>query len=367
MTDSISGTPFSLQFVLAKLQEAGVNNRCLQQNLVNFDVEDITNGAAFMSHIFKLNLHWNMTTATELFKEVSDSDLHDAELKKAQEEHPDNAEEFLTLAHSREILFYQLFPTYEKTLKLPKFYYGFEFSEKHTDGLIIMEDLTPKATTIKMLPGMNDEQVLSMMDELARIHTVSWKHPDWMTQLVNLERSEEFMCFTRTVTESLKQLKPEWFAELVDQLLPIFTTDILENVVYDTDRFGFPPAAVHGDLWASNIMQPCEDIARLLSLNTTGIYRRANTQRLLKRYTDKVTEFMDGKALFTLQTIEQAYEEAMPYVATYTGFGAPMYYNMPSVVGHGAEKAANQLELLSRVHMFFQDTLTVINKHNKTQ
>jgi len=170
--------------------------------------------------------------------------------------------------------------------------------------LIIMEDMTPTAVTITMLPGMNDEQTVSMIDELATLHVTSWKHPEWMDTIKNLERSEQFMEFSKKMSDTLKKIKPEWFEELVDKLAPIYNIDVLDDVAYEEDRFGFPASVVHGDLWASNILwkknengeatseveavidwqmihsgNPCEDIARLLSLNTSGTYRRANTKK----------------------------------------------------------------------------------------
>jgi len=311
-------------------------------------------------------------------------------LKKKEDDDPVLVEAFLENAHSREILFYQQFSTYSKSLKIPKFYYGFEFSTKHTNGLIIMEDMTPTAVTIPMLPGMNDEQVISMIDELAELHVTSWKHPEWMETIKNLERSKKFMEFCKKTTDTLRKIKPEWFEDLLTKLEPIFDIAILDDIAYEGNRFGFPASVVHGDLWSSNILwrknengeatsevqavidwqmihagNPCEDIARLLSLNTSGQYRRANTKKLLKQYTAKVTELMDGKPLFTFEQIEEAYKCAMPFMATYTGFGTPMYYNMASVVGEGKEKAAKQLELLSRARMFFEDTLAVVSAKNQ--
>jgi len=219
-----------------------------------------------------------------------------------------------------------LFSTYNKSLKIPKFYYGFEFSLKHTNGLIIMEDMTPTAVTIRMLPGMTDEQTVSMIDELAKLHVTSWKHPEWMDTMKNMEKSEAFMQFVKQMTQTLKDIKTEWFEDLLGKLEPIFSLDVFDDVAYEDDRFGFPPSAVHGDLWSSNILwkkngngeataeveavidwqmihsgNPCEDIARLLSLNTSGSYRRANTTKLLKQYTAKVTELMGGKPLFTFE------------------------------------------------------------------
>lgn len=50
----------------------------------------------------------------------------------------------------------------------------------------------------------------------------------------------------------------------------------------------------------------------------------------------------------------------MRYIALLTGFGAPMYYNMHSVVGDGKDRAKNQMELLLRVKMFFEDALNAL-------
>lgn len=54
-----------------------------------------------------------------------------------------------------------------------------------------MEDLTPRALTVGVLPGFNDAQVLALVAEIARVHTVSWQNPDWLrligTDPINVE------------------------------------------------------------------------------------------------------------------------------------------------------------------------------------
>lgn len=47
---------------------------------------------------------------------------------------------------------------------------------------------------------------------------------------------------------------------------------------------------------------PCEDLARLLSANASGKYRRENTNRLLRYYQDKVEGYL-GYSLFTFDQV----------------------------------------------------------------
>jgi aminoglycoside phosphotransferase (APT) family kinase protein len=85
---------------------------------------------------------------------------------------------------------------------------------------------------------------------------------------------------------------------------------------------------VHADLWAANVLwekdsdgnatdklaaiidwqclhlgNPCEDLVRILNLNTSGKYRRENEAKLLEYYAEKVAEFMGGNAPFTLEQV----------------------------------------------------------------
>ena len=123
---------------------------------------------------------------------------------------------------------------------------------------------------------------------------------------------------------------------------------------YTGTQFGIPACIVHGDLWAPNVLwekdaegrasdrlaaiidwqcihsgNPCEELQRILSVNTSGEYRRQNTERLLRFYAEKVAEHMpDGRAPFTVENVRfdslgilcilflqlrEAYRQAMPF------------------------------------------------------
>lgn len=73
---------------------------------------------------------------------------------------------------------------------------------------------------------------------------------------------------------------------------------------------------------------------------------------------NKVEELMGGKAPFTFDQLLEAYDGSMGYVALFLGFGAPMYYHMPAVVGtDDSKKEEHRVELLDRTKCFFEDTL----------
>jgi hypothetical protein len=93
----------------------------------------------------------------------------------------------------KEIRFYQLFPRLESGLRLPKFFYGYGYDPKHSDGLILMEDLTPRGTTIPVLPGFSDAQVLDLLTEVARVHAVSWRFPGWEKEIGSDPISLDFL------------------------------------------------------------------------------------------------------------------------------------------------------------------------------
>jgi len=344
-----------------------------------------------MSHIHKLTLNWKresrVTEPRSLILKVPGFVNTMAHKENETVNSPvENANEWLEMSHSREILFYEIFSHCTPPLKLPRFYYGFEFRMKHENGLIIMEDLTPTSRTIKMLPGANETQVVSMIGEIARVHTASWALKDWVKKLPNFVEAEGFLREMRTLTGVLRTLNPEKFGRLVDELLPQYTMENFTKTTYEDEKHGFPANAVHGDLWMSNVLwkmdsvgeatneisaiidwqmihagNPCEDLARFLALNTSGEFRRANTDRLLKLYAERVAELSPArKAPFTLEQLRTAYIDALLPVAMFLGFGAPMYYDMDSVVGteNDSERKAKQAELLQRVQMFFEDTLT---------
>jgi len=399
----VDGAPFTIDFVLEKLRESDPHKlvKCTTQNLLHHSIENITCGKAFMSQIHKLTFTWkepgifpqSVILKVPGYNNVSagmfDDDRAPQQQKDVKEvaeaSEANTANTFLEFAHSREIIFYQTFSHYDPQLKLPKLFYGYEFNMKHNKGLIIMEDMTPVAKSIPMIPGVDEAHVASMISEIARFHCASWTHRDWLEKMPNGPSDKGFLDEMRTMTARLKQIDPARFDDLIDAFLPLYTMRNCSICTYADDRYGFPPCVIHGDLWAPNVLwridtngeptsevsaiidwqmihagNPAEDLARYLAINTTHQYRRENTDRLLKLYAAKVSELSHRKvAPFTLENLQLAYQDAMLPVAMFLGFGAPMYHNMDSVVGKegDSDREAKQSELLDRVKAFIEDTL----------
>lgn len=404
----VDGTPFTIEFLLDKISPG--ENFPHFKDLESFEVKNITE-SAFMSSIYKVKLNWKTnknaprsvvlkvpgphTELWENFLGGNEAEKDEAsgtdpgmgnEAEKDETSGTDlGVSEFLEIAHSREIEFYKMFSAYKPKLKLPKFYYGYKYSKSNRDGLIIMEDMTQGSTIVKVLPGFNDVQILAVVDEIAKMQSISWKHPEWKQIVSQYSIELGFIREMKNVMSNLKTIKPDPFERLVEKITPIF--DHYENIQtrgdYDEESLtGIPPCVVHADLWAPNLLwtkdsegnpsnelaaiidwqtvhpgNPCEDILRLISLNTSGEYRRNNTQRILKYYMERVEEYMNGKAPFTFDQLNSAYKNVLPFAALYLGFGAPLYYTMDSVVGVGEQRERNREELLSRVELFFEDTI----------
>ncbi|KAL3109918.1 hypothetical protein niasHT_016534 [Heterodera trifolii] len=282
--------------------------------------------------------------------------------------------DYLAKAHKREIAFYDCYHRLDPSNRfLPKLFYGAEYDSQHHEGLIIMEDLSDRACCVPMLPGLSDAQVRAVITALARMHSTAWTHrTELMGELWKDGTASECWAleplFVDSMVEAGKDLakRPSGWEESIGEI-----------------NGRFPACIVHADLWAPNILwtknaegqasdqlcaiidwqtvhsgNPCEDIGRLLSLNTTSAYRRANINHLLEFYAKKVAEFMGGNAPFTLAQLKKAFVGAMPYVMMFFCFGTTNYCTMESVVGKEgtAKREENRAELFDRVRSFIEDT-----------
>lgn len=69
-----------------------------------------------------------------------------------------------------------------------------------------MEDLTPKGTTIPVLPGLNDAQVLEVLNEMAKIHSTSWRFPEWEKHISTHGGEDTFRDLIRGMDDGAKRL-----------------------------------------------------------------------------------------------------------------------------------------------------------------
>uniref|UniRef100_A0AC34RFU2 CHK kinase-like domain-containing protein n=1 Tax=Panagrolaimus sp. JU765 TaxID=591449 RepID=A0AC34RFU2_9BILA len=376
----ISDSNFSIDFVLEKL--SNFYSDCCLDLLEDFHAEDITHGSAFFSRIFRVEFCWknSKTWPKSIILKVPGIQ----QVGKFQNDEEDEMLDYLEYCHSNEIRIYEFLHDESKkqgiTLKIPKVYYGSDFSRHHNNGLIIMDDLSKIGGTLRLLPGLNNAQIESVIQELAKIHVLTWKNGSFIKNHIGKPQMGNFVVEMTEMAQKLRELDPKIFNPLIDEIQKIFTPKTAELSYYTDSKFGFPATLIHSDLWSANIIfsknenvitddllaiidwqcaeggNPGVDIGRLLAINTSSSYRRKNTKRLLKLYFTAVNEEMNGQELFTFEQLEAAYDASMGYAAMYMGFGVPHYYHMPAVVG-SKNQESQQIELLDRTKCFFEDTI----------
>uniref|UniRef100_A0A1I7YVX7 CHK domain-containing protein n=1 Tax=Steinernema glaseri TaxID=37863 RepID=A0A1I7YVX7_9BILA len=388
LDDLIESTAFSVDFVLKHVRRVSGNEALLPENLRGINVLDITGGSAFFARVLKVSFEWKdsqMEPKSVVLKVPRVQEIASPGLTNEEEEKKEDADHvYLEVAHSREVQFYSDFANRPNGLRLPVFYYGSEYSRRHDKGVLIMEDLSRFSTTVNILPGLTNEQIENLIDELARLVALSWKERSWVEPMVANpeEEQEDFIQEMRSISLELNRLDAR-FKPLLERLAPLYTVASMDMSSYKEDKYGFPAALVHGDLWAPNILwrtdengavtskigavidwqcvhagNPLEDVGRLLVLNTTSAYRRANQRRLLQLYVEKLREYCGGESPLHEENVDDAFCAAMPYVTMFLGFGVPMYCSMPSVVRQDPKnKAADSAELLDRTFCFFEEVI----------
>uniref|UniRef100_A0A914DUF6 Uncharacterized protein n=1 Tax=Acrobeloides nanus TaxID=290746 RepID=A0A914DUF6_9BILA len=149
MDHVIPETPFTIDFVLEQIKNSKWHKGCDLKNLISYESKEIGKGVAFLSRIMRLNFSWNDPTIrpTSIVLKVPGiqdyKKLMPANSSKEELEYlDDQGERHLEVAHG-----------------VPKFFYGHQYSRQHNKGLMILEDLSIRASTMRMFPGLTNEQV----------------------------------------------------------------------------------------------------------------------------------------------------------------------------------------------------------------
>lgn len=149
---------------------------------------------------------------------------------------------YLEYCHSNEIRSYKFLLEESRKqnipLKIPNIYYGSDYSRHHKDGLIIMDDLSGEGRTLKLLPGLNNEQVEAVIDELAKIHVICWKNNTFVKTNIDKPDGNEFIEAMKQISNQLRDLDPPVFNPLMDRMEKIFTPKVTSYVHYKDSQFG---------------------------------------------------------------------------------------------------------------------------------
>uniref|UniRef100_A0A914Y2Z6 CHK kinase-like domain-containing protein n=1 Tax=Panagrolaimus superbus TaxID=310955 RepID=A0A914Y2Z6_9BILA len=325
---------FTIDFLLEKLCAKGEKN-CTIENLLEFDAEDITGGVAFFSIIYSVKFKWKTPASlNSIIVKVPKLQGALTHIKNALKDESSNEglkekfEEHLEKSHKVEEEVYTFFSRKKDiSLKLPNFYYSQPYSRYNNNGVLIIEDFTPHATPIKLIPGFSNEQVEAVIDELAKLQAISLKDRSWVEILgKDMPKSDTLDDFI-PVIKKLVEIDEIKFKDSIPKLLNLahLCTDFS---FYTKEKYGFMPFLVHGDLWSSNVLwkfdehnkatnelvaiidwqmsrpgNPGVDFGRLLAVNTSTEYRRKNTERLLQRYLKKLEENLGEKPPVTFEQV----------------------------------------------------------------
>uniref|UniRef100_A0AC35GV66 CHK kinase-like domain-containing protein n=1 Tax=Panagrolaimus sp. PS1159 TaxID=55785 RepID=A0AC35GV66_9BILA len=318
---------FTIEFLLEKLSFKGEKN-CTIENLEEFEAEDITGGVAFFSQIYSVKLKWKIPASLNsiivkvpklqgAFEHINNA-LND---NSSNKELTEKFEEHLENSHKVEEEVYTFFSQKKCELKLPKFYYSHPYSRNNNEGVLIIEDFTPHAIPTKMIPGFSNEQVESVIDELAKLQAICLKDRSWVEILVHGD---------------LWSSNVLWKFDEHNKA----TNELIAIIDWQMSRPGNPGV----------------DFGRLLAVNTSTNYRRNNTERLIKRYLKKLEENLGEIPPVTFEQLMDAYNHALLFVAYFAAYGAPSYYNMSSIVGTPPNKKIRE-ELLLRTQGIIEDAL----------
>jgi len=382
----IGNSNFTIGFVLEKLRDVGKVD-CSLEKLDSFEAQDITGGAAFFSVIYSVNFRWKSEVEPKrvVLKVPQLAGIEHLKKTNNDPQFIKNVEDkfaiHLERAHKLEEAVYNFYANVSTELKLPKFYYSSPYKRDSNTGIIIMEDLTQRASTVKLIPGFDNKQIENLFDELAKLHAVSLQDRTWTAKFNELPPKDLFLKEMISIINKLKEIDHERFGELVPRLIKHCTPDSFDTVFYIESNFGFPSFLVHSDLWSSNVLwatdaegkptselaaiidwqmaaqgNPGIDLCRTLAMNTSPKYRRENTDRLLQYYLDCLGKHLGTPPPLSFDQLKNAYNYALGFCASFICYGTTSYYNMESIVGDPPKEEIRK-ELLDRCQTIVEDML----------
>ncbi|CAI5450047.1 unnamed protein product [Caenorhabditis angaria] len=309
----------------------------------------------------------------------------------------DNMHNLLKKYSRHETNFYNLL----KNRPVPHFptahiYYIEEVCGAETDaesGGMVAEDLVGQVHAIDFLPGLNEAQVLALMEALAGLH--------WIT-LRDLERESDFADFPeQSIFTDRLQVAMYDEAVLLEQICPEkFGNSRIQNLAWSFD-YDYKTAQiqklvqklgrkilVHGDLNVSNILwrnaAPNEiaaiidyqfvhvgsiaaDIVRVLTLGVSRAHRKEHTDRYLKYYWQKLDELTKSDKMsnvLSFNELKEQYWETFAISSNFTLFGIGLYHKMYSdgSLGKAEKRAENLRELLDRAEGIVEDIENLARK-----
>ncbi|KAH7705810.1 Protein C04F6.7 [Aphelenchoides avenae] len=368
MKQRLSNTSFTVGWLLETLEE---RDEAYRKALKGRDVEsvssvDISGGKGFVSCVYKCVIHFTGTDDTyrvimkvpgvESFNKLSD-DIHEKGGDSKADENMEHFNEIVPRFHKSECTFYEKVAPLVPEMPLAKVFYTREWTPGKEEGVILMEDLSEKATTMCLHQTFNLTQVHNIATHLAQFHKSLLTTPEekWRN-LYSFERKNEFL--TNFITDSIpkfREITGGRLDDLLDRIMPfvenVHFLDYCDNHAHR--KLGIPSLLIAGDMWTNNIMwklnedggvsndvqalidwqivregNPMIDMARVLTICCDAEVRREAEHTALELYYRVLKDGLEkeGQKLhYGLEGLKESFKYAFLHQAIHWLFMVQLY------------------------------------------
>uniref|UniRef100_A0AC35UDX3 CHK domain-containing protein n=1 Tax=Rhabditophanes sp. KR3021 TaxID=114890 RepID=A0AC35UDX3_9BILA len=326
------------------------------KNLEGFTSELLTSGDAFFSEVLNVNFKWkegfekNIESVVMKIPVLTVVDSQkNQDICKTEDAY---INQLLSDFSFNEMVLYQ-FASKHPELKIPKYYYGHMYDRSHNKGILIIESFKNIGKTVDIFSGLNKSQINNTIIEIAKLHALSIVDRSWSENIITFDNSETYTEVAVKTMDFLLKKSPEQFKQYENKIRPYLTRESFQQTMYLGDNFGFPSVLVAGDLWAPNIIfktdfsgnvtdevsaiidfqllksgNPCEDIIRLVGVNSEILNNREGVNDVLQLYITTFNEHIPNKSKIDMKTLLKLYKHALPGHLIYYLFGVQFYYQM---------------------------------------
>uniref|UniRef100_A0A914CJB4 CHK kinase-like domain-containing protein n=1 Tax=Acrobeloides nanus TaxID=290746 RepID=A0A914CJB4_9BILA len=252
--------------------------------------------------------------------------------------------EMISSIHNRELEFYRISNENFKDLHCPQFIHGEEMTEEQ-EGIILMEDFTDRcAKDISSFNGLSKNQVLPIVEDLARLQCQSLNIPNLKQRFPPINSLIQAVTrFSLMSANVLADRNLPWFTlDIAKEIFEIVQPDsMLELYSAQQEEFGMPSVLVHADLWPGNMLWEknegdeeakmmaiidwqnyhagsfTTDLAVLLGVSMDGETRRKEEKTILEFFFEKLNEYKklvhEAEINLTHDQVENSYRKSLRY------------------------------------------------------
>ncbi|CAJ0933616.1 unnamed protein product, partial [Mesorhabditis belari] len=368
-------------------------NGHILDDLISAKSEVLENAKSFWSLIAKVTLEWREDSKVENLPKtliIKFPVLTDNVLAAGIPLGIDHLKKELHELTEREVTFYEKLGNDEiPHFPLPHFYYGEildEEDEENEKGILVLEDVGTSTHAAHHIPGLSVQQVELLVDALAGLHHYTITSPkNWANHSkfqegiveenfqqeqvwLNLTPKRLLLYFETTIR--LEEICPERFKGKIDQIKLHFDYKKGVRAEQSFKELEMAPVLCHADLNVTNILWDSNASAEHPKLHSIIDFqrfhlakeRKDNTQRLLYRYFETLTDLFDGHPPYPVEKVEEALITIFPYAANFVLFAIVVYYDMYETLEKDEQKRKEiREELLARAEGIVDDLIDMVD------